>query len=160
MQRRRLAPAFVVTLTALAACDKPAKAPHGEHAVKAKHDAKLQQRSVRDPLPAWQEYPGPIEHASTKELNPKDGEGRTIYAGRYGGCYVYLPFPADEPTPPPGTEPPTRAVDCTEVMQDPAWDTCIGGSLLRVASGQCACEQMGNPPPPPATAECPKSSDR
>ena len=52
MQRRRLAPAFVVTLTALAACDKPAKAPHGEHAVKAKHDAKLRQRSVRDPLPA------------------------------------------------------------------------------------------------------------
>ncbi len=168
MKRRRLSPAFVVTLAALGAsgCKKPTATSNTPDSTAAKgvktasaggdKSKPARSRPVRDPLPEWKQYPGKIDYATAKAQNPKDEKGRVVFAGRYGGCYVELPFPADKPAPPPGAAPPTEAVDCPDAMQDPAWDTCIGGRILVTSSGDCACDQTGNPPPPPALAECPK----
>jgi hypothetical protein len=96
----------------------------------------------------------PVDY--TKSFNPKDKQGRTIYFGGNATCYVELPFK----TPPTSVmPPPTAAVACPgEMLRDPAWQKCVGGTMYGREGGgpNCSCAHFGNPPPPPSDAPCPK----
>lgn len=101
-----------------------------------------------------------LDYQKATTENPKDAEGRTIYAGRDGSCYVQVPMPEGTPRGPTGSRNvDNQTVDCPASMQDAAWDSCLGGTLLRASADLCACDPgWGNPPPPPSRAECPGQS--
>lgn len=170
MKRSRIRPAFVVTLAVLApvACQK--QTPHGnpppppptatttsnEPIGMNPPDVKST-RKVRDPVPSQTEqFAGHIDYGKVKRLNPHGRENRLIMAAKDGTCFIEVPIDPSAPIGPPGTGMKSEQVDCPDVMMDPAWDSCLYGDLLRVDSGECACDRMGNPPPPATKAECPK----
>jgi hypothetical protein len=176
LPKSRIRPAFVVTLAALApiACQK--QQPHGNpppptatttigkvpsttntDEVSANPPPIRTTREVRDPLPPQHEqYKGQVDYAKVKRLNPHGRENRLIMAAKDGTCFIQVPIDPSAPIGPPGTGLRSEQVACPDVMQDPAWDTCLYGDILRLESGDCVCERMGNPPPPPSKAECPK----
>ena len=101
--------------------------------------------------------PAPVVHTarpalppSGETLNWRDPDHGSIYRGPEG-CFVYLPFP--EP-PTSVVPPPSQAVPCPPAMLQPAWNTCLHGTLSRAAEG-CSCAQFSNPPPPPRLQPCP-----
>lgn len=170
--RRTLRPAFVITLAALTpACTKSSRGESagGTHVPTATAatatatgreptpEPPTRVRAVRSPLPeAVQPSPGLGPNVTT--LNPQL-EGRFVYAAASGRCIVMLPPPPGTPPPPPGGDNSVaKNVDCPEAMLDPAWDTCLHGTLMTDGT-RCACYRPGNPPPPPLTAECPKRAD-
>lgn len=119
--------------------------------------ATFKRRKVRNPLPTRDYVKGPIDWKDVKGVNPFDAKGRTIYASSDGSCYVKVPPPPGTPIGPPGIDRSTpETVDCPDAMQDPAWDTCFGETMSRLANGKCICAHTGNPPPPPSNADCPK----
>lgn len=168
-------PAFVVTLAALApvACQK--QQPHGNpppptatttiatvpgttntDEVSANPPA-IRTRKVRDPVPPqYEQYKGNVDYAKVTRLNPHGRENRVIMAAKDGSCFIQVPIDPSAPIGPPGTGLRSEQVSCPDVMLDPAWDSCLYGDILRLESGDCVCERMGNPPPPPSKAECPK----
>jgi hypothetical protein len=114
-------------------------------------------RPVTKLAPSWEPVNGGVDWSKVKGVNPVDSAGRTIYAGADGSCYVQLPFPPGTPIGPPGSmTPPTKAVDCADPMQDPAWDRCLSATMHRTDEGVCICARVGNPPPPPTKVPCPK----
>jgi hypothetical protein len=147
----------VITLAALApaSCQK-------EHATRnpppPEHTKTSGKRAVRTPLPAAQQFKGHIDWAAARRLNPRHAEDGTIFAGQSGDCYVLVQKDPGGPIGPPGTGLEAKNVDCPDLMQDPAWDTCLGGEIVKTSSGECACARSGNPPPPNTQAECPKSA--
>lgn len=174
MKCKRIRPAFVVTLAALApvACQKqtPRENPPPLSATvptttttggaETTPRTGVKRRVVRDPLPPQHvQYAGHVDYAKAKRLNPHGAENRTIMTDKDGGCYIQVLIDPSAPIGPPGSGLRAEPVDCPDVMQDPAWDTCLHGDLLRTASGDCVCQRNGNPPPPPSKAECPKSVD-
>jgi hypothetical protein len=180
MKRTRIRPAFVVTLAALApaACQKqpthtnpppptatattddPLATPTQTETANTPPPGGKKTRTVRSPIPPqFEQYGGHMDYAKVKRLNPHGFENKTILTNNQGGCYVSVLIDPKGPIGPPGTGLRAEPVDCPDVMQDPAWDTCLHGELLKTANGDCACERMGNPPPPPSKAECPKSVD-
>jgi hypothetical protein len=174
MKRNRIRPAFVVTLATLGpiACQKQTTGnppptstaeignppePVSSEATETSTPAAKATRKVRDPVPSQTEdYPGRVDYAKAQRLNPHGRENRLIMAAKDGTCFIQVPIDPSAPIGPPGTGLRAEQVDCPEVMQDPAWDTCLYGDLMRTESGDCVCDRMGNPPPPPTKAECPK----
>lgn len=95
---------------------------------------------------------GRIDYAKVKELNPRDDKGNTIFS-RGPECFIRVPFD----NPPTSWQPlKIKVVDCPPAMDDPAWDRCETGRILRAATGMCVCTRDGNPPPPPTEVPCPK----
>ncbi len=173
---RALRPAFVLTLATLTpACSKPKPSesattgpaptvattlteeepqPPPPRGGPPPPDPNTRMRPMRAPLPETAATTPPM--GPKRPLNPVL-EGRSVYAGNGGYCFVLLPAPPDAPPVPPGGDNSVRKnVDCPEEMMDPAWDTCLHGTLS--TDGKlCDCWRPGNPPPPPRAAECPKS---
>ncbi len=170
MKTQRMRPAFVVTLAALApiACQRQTETsnppvPRATSTASAETTNETppktgwKHRSVRNPLPAEEQLESQPDYSKVKRLNPHGAENRTIMTSADGSCYVEVQKNPDGPIGPPGTGLVAKGVDCPDLMQDPAWDTCLNGDLARTEKGDCFCERMGNPPPPPMKAECPKS---
>jgi hypothetical protein len=95
-------------------------------------------------------------------LHPKDKEGSYIELADDDTCYVVVP----KTTPPPKdlntgerwTD--NVPVDCPPEFDDPAWDSLQAGESLGwdEKTGLCAfLPWLGNPPPPPLEAGCPKT---
>ena len=91
-----------------------------------------------------------------ESLNPRDGEGRTIYKASDGSCFVELPF-AEPPTSG-GMPRPQKAVECPPLMQHSTWAECAGEAILSTEDGSdCVCDTRGNPPPPTVPrVSCPR----
>lgn len=152
---------FVVTLSALLplGCEKPPVKHTNPPPVpdpQAEADGP-RKRSVRDPLPETSPLSSPVDWANAKHLNPRAEQNRAVMAADDGSCYVEVPENPEGPIGPPGTGLVAKPVDCPDAMQDPAWDSCLGGEIVLMTSGECICTRTGNPPPPPTTAECPKT---
>src|SRR5262245_46480566 len=179
MRARRLEPAFVITFaTLLSGCnerpppDRPVRMTNPPEptatstgntvatteATASTPPATPRRRTVRNPLPQNKYVEGPIDWAKARQLNPSDASGRRIFSAGDGSCYVKLPPDPGTPIGPPGMDmSKPLSVDCPDVMQDPAWDTCFGETLTALPNGTCICPHTGNPPPPPSLAECPKT---
>jgi len=164
MKKVRFRPAFVVTLTALTplSCQKrtetsdPPPPPTITETSNPPPPTGTKRRAVRDPLPASAGPAGKLDWAKVERLNPRLSGG-PIMAAQDGTCFIEVQADPSAPIGPPGSGLAAKPVDCPDAMQDPAWDTCLGGTLLRTAEGSCVCERTGNPPPPPERAECPKA---
>ncbi|MDP2307675.1 MAG: hypothetical protein Q8P18_16750 [Pseudomonadota bacterium] len=146
--RRTLRPGLLLTVTAsaTAACANP----FGGDTEGPSRNPPALPREVDATFPT-----GPVE--KYQALNPRDPEHGMIRRGSADGhCYVELPFP--EP-PTSVMPPPTELVACpTQMMEDPAWGGCLGGTL-QVASVEplaCVCNFFGNPPPPSKESVCPR----
>lgn len=132
----------LVTITALVAC--------GSHTPEVPEPTPELTVAAPEPTPAPTTTPKP-----NKALNAVDAQGRMIYAGRDGGCYVHLPFPAGAQRPP-GMRPPIEALDCPPEMQHESWSDCGGGTIWAIRDGEgCECRIMSNPPPAPRPIDCP-----
>lgn len=118
-------------------------------------------KRTSDAGPTWKTPAGPIPSWSDLEAkNPSDADGRTIYVDQTDTCYVEVP-PKKAPKfpPPPGVRMMDHlALDCPAIMDDPAWDECEYGPLMKNKSKpECYCMSLGgNPPPPPRLVSCPK----
>lgn len=131
--RRGLTPAFVLTAVAAASCT-----PRSRKAL---------------PVTTSPEHVQVLDFTALEPLNPRDHEGRMIYA-RGTACVVRVPFDR----PPKSWQPPkTKVVDCPPSMDDPAWDQCSGALHRRKDASACVCMTDGNPPPPPTKVPCPAS---
>lgn len=97
-----------------------------------------------------------------ESLHPTDKQGRRIDLAADDHCHVVVP----KNTPPPKdmntgerwTD--NVPVDCPPELDDAAWDNLPAGAFLGhdQASGNCAfVPELGNPPPPPQIATCPKT---
>ena len=93
-----------------------------------------------------------LDYSKLRPLNPRDDSKREIFA--YGEkCMVHV----HEDRPKYWHPPKTKQVDCPPSMNDPAWDQCQGGRILKsTESAMCVCTMDGNPPPPPREVDCPK----
>lgn len=91
-----------------------------------------------------------------KSMNPIDANGRSVYLAANGRCFVELPF--EKPPTSGGMPHPTAEVPCPDAMRDPAWQECLGNSILSTESGDdCVCDRSGNPPPPTVPrVSCPR----
>jgi hypothetical protein len=178
--RRLLRPAFVLTVaTAATGCTKSQEqTPVASTTVPSAPPTQVEDRDAVAPQATGQEPPLPpptkkrtVRSPLPKALGPSGGlgpslrglnptlEGRSVSAASDGSCYIELPPPEGTPPPPPGGSNYVRKnVDCPEAMQDPAWDTCLHGSLSTDGTN-CECWRIGNPPPPPSQAECPGSAE-
>jgi hypothetical protein len=105
--------------------------------------------------------PKQAKPGSYVSLHPTDKDGRRIDLANDDSCYVVVP----KKTPPPKdlstgerwTE--NVPVDCPPELDDPAWDGLPLGDFLGwdEKTGACAfVPDLGNPPPPPRSASCPK----
>jgi hypothetical protein len=175
MKKLRLRPAFVVTLTALTplSCQKRNETanppppptvkgtsespppPTGSGTTESPPPQPMKRRPVRSPLPAPAGNAAKFDWVKAKQLNPRLN-GSPIIAAKDGSCFVEVRADPSAPIGPPGSGLVAKPVDCPDVMQDPAFDTCIGGTLMQTAEAGCVCARSGNPPPPPEKAECPK----
>jgi hypothetical protein len=176
MSNRVLRPAFLLTFAlGPAACGKPASSGHPDEPilignppepepepVRPEPDAQalelvLDKRTVREPLPAWERPKHPKPYGG-RVINPTL-DGKLVYAAHDGSCYVRAAPPAGAPPRPPGDDGSrAKPVSCPSEMLEPAWDTCLAGSLSVLPDGECVCLRTGNPPPPPAAAECPSTA--
>lgn len=167
---QKLVPSMVVTFSALSGCStqKPPEPETNATVDVGKPDPKPRPSATSEPASGNKrvvknkEFPRiPLEerldYAKATKLNPKDDEGRVIYAGQDGSCYVQVPLPKGTPPAPTGSRNvDNKTIDCPASMNDAAWDSCLGGTMLRASADLCACDPMwGNPPPPPSRAECP-----
>ena len=124
--------------------------------------APTRKRKRTSAAPATYKYPpGPAPNWSDLEAkNPTDADGRTLYVDSSDTCYVEVPPKALPKTPmPPGLRMMDHlALDCPAIMDDPAWDECAYGPLMKNKSKpECYCMALGgNPPPPPRLVACPK----
>jgi hypothetical protein len=105
--------------------------------------------------------PGPAPNWSDLEpKNPSDADGRVIYVDEKDLCYVEVPpkTPPKFPGPPGLRMMDHVAVDCPALLDDPAWDECQYGPLMKnKTKAECYCMTLGgNPPPPPRLVSCPK----
>jgi hypothetical protein len=112
--------------------------------------------------PTTFKYP-PGASPSWSDLEPKspaDADGRTIYVDATDGCYVEVPkkTPPKFPVAPGMRMMDSMPVDCPAVVDDPAWDECQHGPLMKhKTKAECYCMPLGgNPPPPPRLVTCPK----
>jgi hypothetical protein len=92
-----------------------------------------------------------------RTLNANDGSGKTVFRG-WGdkvSCYVELPWPKGQPRMPGQIK--TQDIPCPAPMQADAWKACPGGTISanKDSKDDCACFQMGNPPPIPHKVPCP-----
>jgi hypothetical protein len=140
MRTRVLRPSFVFTASAALAA--------------ACHTTPPRTRKPGPVLAPIQAGPRP-DYEHTKYLNPSDEKGHEIRVGQDGTtCFVILPF--DDP-PNSWQPPPTKQIDCPPAMDDPAWDACRGGSMVKnTETSSCMCVVEGNPPPSPWGVACPK----
>ncbi|HMR77509.1 MAG TPA: hypothetical protein PKD61_20515 [Polyangiaceae bacterium] len=173
---RLLRPAFVLTVaTAATGCTKPqertrvasATVPSAPPTQAEASDVVAPQPTGQEPLPPPATKKRTVRSPLPNAFEPSSGlgpnlrglnptlEGRSVSAASDGTCYIELPPPEGTPPPPPGGSNYVRKnVDCPEAMQDPAWDTCLHGTLSTDGT-KCECWRPGNPPPPPSQAECP-----
>jgi hypothetical protein len=185
---RKLAPAFVVTTAALSAgCHSASEAPHwnppapqptptppntttinanppaptppGVSPVASTAETRKRKRTNDAGRDVWGAA-ATIDWASIEPIDPRDPQGRAIYAAYDDHCYVEVPMKSP---PPMGLPTGSRAVDtvfvdCPAAMDDPAWDTCTSSGLSRSKTkDECYCMPLGgNPPPPPRANRCPK----
>jgi hypothetical protein len=161
---RRLAPAFVVTISAVSACggSKPPAPPTTEIAKPSATDDEPSR--TPDEASSTEPQAEPVDPPTRLEdypnvLNAKDSAGRAIFRAESGpGCYVELPFGPLKPGEqrPPGTPPPRKNVACPAAMKDPAYDACLGGTIhAKTDKSACVCFVMGNPPEVPRAISCP-----
>jgi hypothetical protein len=109
----------------------------------------------------WSGTSPSVDWSTVTAVEPRDPDGRPIYAASDDHCYIETPWK----TPPPTGGPSgmryvqQSAVDCPPAMDDPAWDTCTGSGLSRSKTkDECYCMPLGgNPPPPPRVNRCPKT---
>lgn len=159
---RRLSASFVVTALSMSCSREPNgvkpeplpgnPTPPPDKSIGNPPEPVLRKRKVTNEKAEFKQAK-PFDWSKVKDLNPRDGDNRTIYASK-DTCYVKMPFPPDEkitswrPSP-------TKTVSCPESMDDPAWDHCYGGDIQKV-DDRCVCTRDGNPPGPPGDVPCPK----
>jgi hypothetical protein len=157
---RRLSASFVVTAVSLSCSREPTTTPvHPDPtpnppmpSIGNPPEPVIRKRKVTQVDKEWKQAK-PFDWSKAKELNPKDGDNRTIYASN-DSCFVRLPFPPGEKITSWRPQP-TKIVSCPESMDDAAWDHCYGGDI-RLVDQRCVCTVDGNPPPPPRDIPCPK----
>ncbi|MBK8259077.1 MAG: hypothetical protein IPK82_41270 [Polyangiaceae bacterium] len=160
---KRFRPAFVVTLSAVAAstaCGQTYVNPPPPRT----HNPPGPDDSTPQPDPSasatgtatFATPPTGTTAAPAKMLNAVDTQNRTIYRGTGSSCFVHLPFPAGAVVPP-GKMPPIQDVTCPTTMADSAWNSCLGGTLYSSGGDSCTCVRTGNPPPPDQAVACPGS---
>src|SRR5262245_57914297 len=132
---RPLAPAFVVTLSALSACTQQKQpAPTSTTPTATAEPAPTVDEAPTGPEPTAEPAPSASANPElTPEssapkladyptvLNPKDASGRAIFRDeKPDRCYVELPFGPLKPGEqrPPGTAPPQQNLACPAVIKD------------------------------------------
>ena len=89
-------------------------------------------------------------------INPTLKDGRKIYLGTSGGCFVLdlsvkAPAGAVE-----GETGPVQAIECPTEMGKSPWTDCVNGDIRKLSTGKCECIPfVGSPLPPPFELECP-----
>lgn len=93
-------------------------------------------------------------------LNPKDTQGRLVFAALDDSCWVKLP-PQQPPRGVTGmTATEKEEVDCPLGMDDAAWDECDSTMLIDEKTQKCFCfANFGNPPPPEYVVTCPANAN-
>jgi hypothetical protein len=96
-----------------------------------------------------------VKEGTIGRLNAQTEDFGLVFRGRSRNCFVRIP--SESPLPP-GAMGPTRGLKCPDSMNNPAFEKCDFGIVVRNEDESCMCLPLGgNPPPPDFKVPCPQS---